>query len=369
MGGPTEVGEAERLARVWSLLEGAAGAGRFLRFDRFLEVALYSPEVGYYARPEVVLGKGGDFYTAAHASPLFGGTIARRVLAEFERLGRPADFTLVEVGPGDGTLAADLLSALARSGELGGAPLRHVLVEPSAALARRAAERVSDSPHPDGWGLRLESSVSGIGPFRGIVVANEFLDALPFRRLIWHADGVHELGVRLGDRTAGWAEAPYTDPVPPPPLPEGPGEGVVLEVSPRAEAFLREVGDHLVQGSFLAVDYGEEESALLGHYPRGSLTAFRRNQVVPDPLERPGSADLSAFVDVSRIRAAAARAGLREVAFEGQATALGRWGVPGVLDAALAAAPTAEERGRLQRGATNLLFGFERFRVLELTAG
>src|SRR5208283_6157400 len=98
----------------------------------------------------------------------------------------------------------------------------------------------------------------------------------------------------------------------------------------------------------------------------GTLTAVRRHRFVDDPFAEPGTSDLSVFVNFTRVRAAAARAGLREVAFRRQAEALGEWGFPRLLEEAIRAAPSTEAEVRTRLAAKNLLFGFERFCALEL---
>ena len=335
-------------------------------FDRFVELALYDPEFGYYTRTGRTLGREGDFYTAAHASPLFGATIARRILQEFDRLGRPPSFTVVEVGAGDGTLAADLLAALTETPAAGG--IDYVAVERSASLRARLRARLEAAGIASDR-IGVASSVAGRGPLRGVVLANELLDALPFRRLVVRDGMFHELGVRVEGNQLRWAEGTLARPLPPPALPDGLADGTVLEVSPLAEAFVREVGDHLVEGAFLLLDYGDEEAPLIARHPGGTLTAYRSHRRVDDPLAAAGTADLSAYVNFRRIRGAAARSGFTEVAFGPQVEALGRWGFADAQDAATRRAASDEERVRLTLGAKNLLFGFESFRVLELVVG
>jgi len=215
------------------------------------------------------------------------------------------------------------------------------------------------------------ASLSDLGPVRGVVLAHELLDAQPARRLRWDGTAWVELGFRLGERGLAPAEAPQIAPVPPPPLPVlGPDEaGRILEVAPAAEGLIREVADHLEQGWLVIVDFGAEESELLARHPHGTLAGVRGHRSLPEPTAAPGEADLSTFVNFSRIRRAASAAGLTEVAFCSQAEALGAWGFSGELDRALGESRSPEEEVRVRLAAKNLLFGFTRFRVLELAAG
>jgi len=350
--------ETARSRAVVERLGAAADADGFLPFERFMEIALYADRIGYYERERTPLGVPGDFYTAAHVDPLFAETVAARLRSVRRALGSPAPFRVVELGPGDGTLAAGI------AGALGGDPpgWEYVLVDRSSARAREAAARLANSALP----VRTESEVGALGPFSGVVLANECLDAQPIRRLRWDGGEWHELGIRIVDGRVVPAEAGPARPVPGAPLPSDPAPGVVVEVSPAAEGLVREVADHLAEGEAIVIDYGMDESELVRGHPTGTLAAVRDHRTLPDPYSAPGTADLSAFVNFSRVRAAARAAGLSEVAFQPQALALGAWGFSDLLGAALAAAPNSEVRVRRQLAAKSLLFGFDRFRVLEL---
>jgi SAM-dependent MidA family methyltransferase len=354
-------GDPARLGRLHEALRASAGSDGFLAFDRFAEIALHRAGDGYYAT-RTGLGAAGDFYTAAHVHPVFGRTVGHRILEEFERLGHPDRFRVVEVGPGDGTMAREVLEYLRRRMPPG-TTLSYVLVEASAALRATAAERLQ------GLGdVRIAESLGADGPFEGVILANELLDALPFRRVVRRGAGWNELGVRWGPGRWEWAEGPPAL-VPAPELPSTAPEGTVLEVSPTAEAFVREIADHLEAGVALLLDYGASEGELVAGHPTGTLAAVRAHRSVDDPLEQPGSADLSAYVNFSRIRAAAVRSGLAEVAYGPQREALVRWGIEGSIQEAVAAGPTGEAEVRTRLAVKNLLFGFENFQILELRPG
>ncbi len=162
---------------VGELAAAQAAAGRPLRFDEFMRVALYGDH-GFYTSGGQA-GRRGDFLTAPEVGPLFGAVLARWIDAEHGRLGRPADFTVVEVGAGPGTLArAVLLAAPQWAG-------RYVAVEVSA--AQRAK-------HPDGVTSLAEMPED---PFTGVVIANELLDNLPFRLAVYDG-GWREAMVEVG---------------------------------------------------------------------------------------------------------------------------------------------------------------------------
>ncbi|HTT73370.1 MAG TPA: SAM-dependent methyltransferase [Thermoplasmata archaeon] len=352
---------------VAAALARAADADGFVPFDRFQEAALYAEPDGFYARARSPLGAGGDFYTAAHVHPIFGSTLARRLGEVLAAVDGERPVRVVEVGPGDGTLAAQLLAAL-RAAVPAPRPVEFAVVDRASARCAAVRERLAPLAARAGVGLRALSSVGADGPFAGAVVANELLDAQPTRRLRWDGSAWSELGARrVGDR---WQEAVRAGapPVPGPPLPSGVEPGTVVEVSPTAEAIVREVGDHLTDGAAIFLDYGGEERELLAGHPHGTLAGVRAHTDVPDPYADPGTVDLSTFVNFDRIRAAARGAGLIELAYRRQAEALGAWGFEAEREAALRAATGPEAEVRVRLAAKSLLFGFDRFRALEVAA-
>jgi NADH dehydrogenase [ubiquinone] 1 alpha subcomplex assembly factor 7 len=164
-----------------------------------------------------------------------------------------------------------------------------------------------------------------------------------------------------------WVETPMEEPVSPPPLPSA-DEGTVLEVAPGDAAALRSVGDCLVEGAWIALDFGAEEGDLASRGASGTLAAHRAHRFA-DPLSAPGVTDLSAWVDFTRLRAHAREAGWREAAYQSQTEALVDWGLPEVAERAATSAPDAAEGVRIRLAAKNLLFGFSTFRVLDWSAG
>lgn len=363
-GSPTEAGPANRTIR--DRLRTAADATGFLPFDRFMEISLYEPGSGFYDRMETRLGRRGDFYTAPHVHALFGATIAAH-LCEVHRLaGSPAPFRVVEVGPGDGTLAGDIRAALGGSPNAGHG-WEYVLVERSATLRSAISTRLGPS---EGGAIpwRFSPSVASEGPFRGVVLANELLDAFPVRRLISTKSGWAEGGVRVESngsvRAATVGREAFEVPAG---LPSGVPEGTVLEVSPQMEGWIREVADHLVGGRMLLIDYGAEEDVLSARGSDGTLQALRNHRPV-DPFSAPGSADLSAWVNLTRLRRVAKLGGLREV-FDGALTeALLAWGVDDLRQRWETDLDPVESV-KLRLAQKSFLMGFPSFRVLELAPG
>ncbi len=365
---PVETGNGASLARsvdpvLRRRLRVAADGDGYLPFDQFMEISLYDPGRGFYDRASTRLGREGDFYTAAHVHGLFGATLASHFREVRRSEGSPVRFPIVEVGPGDGTLAADIRTAL-RRGSTGANGWEYVLVERSAALRAVISSRLGVAqPGEVPW--RFSPSVGSEGPIQGILLANELLDAFPFRRLVKTASGWAELGVNIP------AEGPIRTEVrgpertqPPAALPADAPVGSVLEVSPAMESWIRELGDNVAGGRAVLIDYGVEEGALLSRGGTGTIEAIRDHRPV-DPLSRPGTADISAWVNFTRVRRAAEAAGLEEIFYGPLSDALVTWGIDDVR-ARLEADAGPVEATKLKLAQKSFLFGFSTFKVLEL---
>jgi SAM-dependent MidA family methyltransferase len=360
--------ELSRSARLRDRLLAAADAAGFLAFDRYMEIVLYDRTDGFYTHPGRKFGPDGDFYTAAHVTPVFGETIGRHLRELYISAGNPREFRIYELGAGDGSLGEGIVEGFAQGGPaLAGVDYR--IVERSGPSRTEALARIEKVAGDVGITVRPSSSVSEDGPFVGVVVANELLDALPTRRLRYRRGRWVELGVRLADGEFGWHESENIRPFSEPGVPGPFEDGTVFEFSPMAEGLVREIADHMASGRALFFDYGMEEAELLKAHPDGTLAAVRRHRSLPDPLSAPGLVDLTAFVNFTRIRQSAIRAGLTPLPFRPQREALAEWGFADALARRVNAAPSGEEEVRRRLAAKNLLFGFDRFYALEFAAG
>jgi SAM-dependent MidA family methyltransferase len=263
-----------------------------INFAAFMDLALYDPEEGFYARPPV--GEGGHFVTSPHVSPAFGDLVARQVAESWEALGRPRPFDLVEIGAGDGTLAAQILAAVRTVPDLAAA-LRYTAVErtPGALAAL------------EGSGLEARGSLAEVGPFAGCVLANEVLDNLPFHRLRERDGRTVEVFVGLdGDRLLEVEGEPTRDAIELLDRPLRPGEE--RPISPAASAMVRDLAAALDRGYAYLFDYG-----FAGEVPPGPVHAYRDHRVLAEVIEEPGSRDITAAVDLDAVAAEARRSGLR----------------------------------------------------------
>lgn len=392
-------GPGSDLALVALLRDEIAARGP-MTFARFMERALYEPGHGYYRRAEPGPGTAGDFLTAPEAHPIFGAALGRLLEQAWEALGRPDPFVVTEPGAGTGALAAGLLGGLRDLGSPLAAAVRYrpLEVEPArlAALGARLA----------GAGLADALVAGPPGPGEtGAVVANEVLDALPVHRVVGRAGGLRELLVGLapgeadpGTRSAGrdapggarapggagvpgpspfaWVEAePSTPALAARLAAEGVtlGEGEVTEVCLALDGWLAGTTAHLLRGVVVLVDYGEDAGALHGPgRPHGTLRTFLAHGVGADPFRDVGRADLTAHVDWTAVRAAAAAAGLAPLGETTQAELLATLASGGLVDAVLRAPGTDLQAALALRSALARLLdprGMGGFRVVAFARG
>jgi SAM-dependent MidA family methyltransferase len=296
----------------------------------FMDLALYDPRFGYYARAARRSGRTGDFFTSVDVGPLFGELLAVQIAEMADILTPPPSsdapvppfFELFEAGAGDGRLAADMLEAVRRRQPELYSRLRLHLVEASSEA--RAAQ-------PDTLGelrKRLASSSDRLPEsFTGVLVANELLDALPTHAVVMRERGLRELYVGLDERGALAArEGPPSTPA----LAEYLARvGVALEPGWRAEISLRAVewaGDtarRLTRGFIILIDYGHDARELYSvRHSSGTLTTYSRHRTEPAApqgapawLSNPGHQDITAHVDFTSIRQAAEAAGCTTLGF------------------------------------------------------
>jgi len=279
-----------------------AASGGWISFADYMGTALYAPELGYYAAGARKFGAAGDFVTAPELTTLFGETLVVQIA---EVLAQLPGSDLIELGPGTGRLAADVLSALAARAAL---PGRYCLLEVSPDLRERQRKEIGDRV-PD---LLPRVEWIDVLPvhWRGVLLANEMLDAVPPHLIARHRGAWFERGVQ----TASAGEMRFADR----PLANGalrdaaeaafPADGdYVSEINPAAQALVRSLAQRCDAGALLILDYGFPASEY--YHPQrsaGTVMAHYRHRVLDDPFFLPGLADLTAHVDFSAI----ARAGV-----------------------------------------------------------
>ena len=302
-----------------------------ITFARFMEIALYDPERGYYRGAAARPGRGGDFLTAPEAHPIFGRAIARFVDDVWRALERPPRFTIREHGAGGGALAEAILTGLDADGSdaLGAIRYRVVEIEPARTAAVRARLDAA------GRAGVLESDDGR--PIDGLVLANEVLDALPTHRVVVRDGQLREILVAL-DPDGGLVDAeadPTTELVGRRLADDGVDlvEGQQAEICLATDAWTARVAAGLGRGVLLLIDYGHPAAELYdpGRRAAGTLAAYLRHQVHDDPYRAIGRQDLTAHVDVTAVERAAAGAGLVHLGTTTQATFLERLGAGEIL--------------------------------------
>jgi SAM-dependent MidA family methyltransferase len=331
-------------------------AGGWIGFERYMHAALYTPQLGYYARGSLPFGRlpgpggqGGDFVTAPELSPWFARALAAQVAQGLREAQADEVF---EFGAGSGALAAGLLDALSA---LGVAVRRYTIVEVSGGLRARQQERLAAFGDRVRWADTLPPRL------HGVVVGNEVLDAMPARLLAWDGQAWHERGVALHEGRFVFADRP-TEARPPVPGPFVPG--TVVEVQPQAQAFVATLAERLEHGLALFIDYGFPEAEL--YHPQrsgGTLMCHRAHRADGDPLADVGLKDITVHVDFTAVALAAQAAGLEVAGYTSQGRFLLNCGLAELLAAAL-----LRERADAHRLIAEHEMG-ELFKVIALARG
>ncbi len=292
-------------------------------FSRYMEICLYDPSHGYYSANAGQFGKAGGFYTSSDVHAVFGRLLARQFDEIWRALDRPAAIEILELGPGRGLFARDLLDWSKKKFPAFFAALMYTLEESSPALRAKLKETLRD--HLDAGRARVGTAAPGCPAERSsasagvhrtfapetplIVFANEFFDALPVEILTKH--GKLHLALENNRLRETWL----------PPLAEElefldrygvhPEADERIEVPILAQHWARQIAQSISRGVLLIVDYGYTRSQQLAGRHRGTLMAYRHHSASPDPYQAPGEQDLTAHVNFTALTAACEQAGMQ----------------------------------------------------------
>ncbi|HKK07225.1 MAG TPA: SAM-dependent methyltransferase [Gammaproteobacteria bacterium] len=306
-----------------AISDAIAAAGGAITFQRFMELALHAPGLGYYSAGSRKLGGAGDFVTAPELSPLFARTLAGPCRTALGAVGAGAN--VLEVGAGSGALAAGLLAELAAADAL---PEEYRILEISAELRERQRQTLQACDPALAARVRW---VDDLPPsdFHGVVLANELLDAMPVHRFVVTENGLRESYVAIDEAGEGFVwqtgepstsalverveaiEAAIGGPLP---------IGYTSEINLAAEDWVRALGPRLEAALVLLIDYGFGRGEY--YHPQrhmGTLMCHYRHHAHGDPLVLVGLQDITAHVDFTAIAEAADGAGLTVAGYTTQA--------------------------------------------------
>lgn len=296
-----------------------------------MEMALYYPQLGYYSRPDAIVGRAGDFYTSPHLHKLFGAMLGKQMIEMWIHMGRPEVFDIVEMGAGMGLLAKDMLDYL-KNHEIFDR-LKYSIIEISPALRQRQSETLAGYQDKTLWFDRIES----LHDFEGCLFSNELLDAFPVR-LVQMEGGFKE--VRVSEEGGTFCEllAPcdddtqnyidtfllqYEEDFP---------EGYKTEINLRAKEWLEALSLKLLRGFVMTIDYG---------YPawdyyslrrnRGTLLCYHRHRVNENPYANIGEQDITAHLNFSSLKVWGEALGFNTIGFCPQGTYLVSLGLDEVI--------------------------------------
>jgi SAM-dependent MidA family methyltransferase len=282
--------------------------------ERFIELALYHPLLGYYSRDRLRIGRRGDFITNVSVGKLFGEILADQMVELWELLDRPPEFTIVEAGAENGALASDLLNRLSQVEPA--VSWSYVIAEPNERKQDQQRQLITKET------VRWVKSLNELGPITGIILGNELLDAIPTRVVEFSEDRWREVCVALEDGTLKFSLEPIKDPglaakidKLPLPLPQP----YRTEVNLAATDWIGDAAKTLRRGFILMIDYGYSRSDYYSSLrTEGTLTSYRNQQRQESIFEGIGETDITAHVDFTAIAEAGLEAGCQLLGFTDQ---------------------------------------------------
>jgi SAM-dependent MidA family methyltransferase len=364
---PDEQAHSEQL--VHRIRDAIEAAGGWISFERFMEMALYEPGLGYYSAGATKLGSEGDFITAPELSPLFSRCLANQCIDVLQSV--PGGHIL-ELGAGSGVMAADVLLELEARQKT---PERYFILEVSADLRQRQRallqQRVPHLAERVEWLDRLPEE------FRGVLLANEVLDALPVQRFRIRGLQVNQLGVTWQFGQLDWSEV-HADPALEAAvrevefnLGEPFADGYTSEINLRLQPWIAGIAAAMREGVALFIDYGLPRRQYYSSARRdGTLLCHFRHRFHDDSLINVGVQDIGAWVDFTAVAEAAVAAGMSVSGYTTQAHFL----IGNGIEKFLAPHDDDELASRLQMARQAMLLTLpgemgERFKVIGLSVG
>lgn len=310
-----------------------------ITFERFMEMALYHPEAGYYTRSETEIGCAGDFYTSPHLHPIFGAMLGRQIEEFWQAMGRPGRFDIVEMGTGRGYLCHDILSYL------GGREIfdciNYGIVELNPVMAQRQRQLLGSLARGK---VRWGSSLAELGHIKGAIISNELIDAFPVHAVIWHEGQLHEIRV-------AWRDGAFIETLAEPSTPELSAyleefsvslpEGYRTEINLRASRWMDDIAQVLESGFVLTIDYGYPANAYYdSERSSGTLLCYHQHQLVENPYINIGRQDITAHVNFTALVRRGRQKSLNPLGFTRQGIYLVGLGLDEVITELYAGSPS-----------------------------
>jgi SAM-dependent MidA family methyltransferase len=282
--------------------------------ERFIELALYHPRLGYYSQERLRVGRRGDFITNVSVGRLFGEILADQIVELWELIDRPPEFTIVEAGAETGELASDLLSRLSQVGS--GVTWSYAIAEPNERKREQQRQKLT------GRSIRWVRRLTELDPIIGIILGNELLDAIPARIVELSENRWREVCVTLEGSTFKFSSEPIKDPrlaariaKIPLPLPQL----YRTEVNLAATDWIGDAAKILQRGFILMIDYGYSRSDYYSPLrTQGTLALYRTQQRQKNIFEEIGQTDITTHVDFTAIAEAGLEAGCQLTGFTDQ---------------------------------------------------
>lgn len=358
------VHSARLIERIRDAIDAANG---WISFEQFMRMALYEPGLGYYSAGSTKLGASGDFVTAPELSPLFSRCVANQCIEVLERVEGGA---ILELGAGSGAMASDMLLELHAQGR---APEHYFILEVSADLRER--QRATIEQRAPALAARVQWFDAWPENFRGVIVANEVLDAMPVQRFRVRAGEIYTIGVtwQLGqldwsevradaslDAAVRAIEASLGEKLP---------DGYASEINMTLAPWIDGLAASLREGVALFIDYGLPRRQYYRPERReGTLLCHFRHRFHDDPLINIGVQDVGAWVDFTAVAESASAAGLNVAGFTTQAHFL----IGAGIEQFIAALGEADITARVQLARQAMLLTLpgemgERFKVIGLS--
>lgn len=284
-------------------------------FSRYMELCLYDSAGGYYSCNADQFGKAGDFYTSSDVHAVFGRLLARQFQEMWEAIDRPPEIEILELGPGRGLLARDVLDWSQEKFPNFLAAVTYTLQESSPVLRAKLQETLSGHlsggrvviPSPQGRAPSICRTLSRETPI--IVFANEFFDALPVEilsrqgklHLALENSRLHEIWLHPTPDELEFLDRYSVHPEP----------GERVEISLAAQDWIAHIAAVVRRGFLLAIDYGYTRNEQLAGRHRGTLMTYRQHSSSPNPYEAPGEQDITAHVNITALTAAVEQGGMR----------------------------------------------------------